>query len=171
MNRSSTTGIPRERFPFPPGFGMSTLFTGWGMYVPVASCSLIRDQCSLSSTLRSSTVFPSIPGTPLFARSLCGMLLTGSRGAALSPKASLSPVGMSPLPLRTLDAPCPYPKRFRLFPSGSPPVSQPSCLRLSRPSRLGSLPLFHVRAFASCTEVTMPSADFWPVILPLCSSK
>ena len=33
MNRSSTVGMPNLRTP-PSGFGISTLFTGCGLYVP-----------------------------------------------------------------------------------------------------------------------------------------
>jgi hypothetical protein len=94
------------------------------------------------------------------------MPLPGSRGLSTSSKSIVVSGGVSPLPLRTFGAPCPYQERFRLSPSGSPPVSQPSCLRLSRPSRRRSLSALPCSGLPFLREGTMPSADFCPTILP-----
>jgi len=73
----------------------------------------------------------------------------------------LTPLVIFSLPPWTFDAPSPYSREFRPQPSGSPQASQPSCLHLLRPSRLGTLPSFHVRASILCAMATMPFADFY----------
>ena len=49
----------------PPGFGISTLRTGCGLYVPRSNCARMAGQCSRRSSSVSSIVLPSTPGLPL----------------------------------------------------------------------------------------------------------
>ena len=66
MNRSSTVGMPSLRSS-PSGFGISTRFTGFGLYVPLISCSRMAVQCCFRWSSSWLTVIPSTPGAPLLA--------------------------------------------------------------------------------------------------------
>ena len=69
-----TVGTPRFLTP-PPGFGISTLRTGCGLYFLLRSCSMMFSPFSERYGPSSSTVIPSTPAAPLF--------LTTCRYAAL----------------------------------------------------------------------------------------
>ena len=58
--------MPSLRTP-PSGFGISTRFTGFGLYVPLSSCSRMVGQCCFRWSPSWLTVIPSTPGAPLFA--------------------------------------------------------------------------------------------------------
>ena len=64
---SSTVGIPSGRL-LPSGFGISTLRTGEGTYVPSKRFERIWGHNSRKVSGNCSTVTPSIPGAPLLAR-------------------------------------------------------------------------------------------------------
>lgn len=66
MNRSNTVGMPSLRTP-PSGFGISTRFTGFGLYIPLRSCSRMVAQCCFRWSPSWLTVIPATPGAPLFA--------------------------------------------------------------------------------------------------------
>ena len=65
MTLSCTVGIPNMRVP-PFGFGMSTLRTGLGMYLPCLMWSQMLSPCFRKCSGNSSTVILSTPGAPLF---------------------------------------------------------------------------------------------------------
>ena len=65
MTRSTAVGIPSFRV-FPLSFGISTLRTGWGVYVTARIDCLISSPRSLRYCRSSSTFIPSTPLAPLF---------------------------------------------------------------------------------------------------------
>ncbi len=79
MKRSSTVGIPRERFPLPPGFGVSTRLTGRDTYVPEMSCSLMRafPSCTKALCPRLTSVRPSSCLTTEVALQAAGQISPG----------------------------------------------------------------------------------------------
>ena len=78
IKRSSTVGMPNLRCP-PPGFGISTRFTGLGRYLPVSSFVLILGQCFWRCSGSSATVIPSTPGAPRFCFTLSRATIRFSR--------------------------------------------------------------------------------------------
>ena len=64
IRRSVTVGMPSIRFP-PLGFGISTLRTAQGIYVPHCICDLMADQFFHKWSWSSSTPIPSMPAAPL----------------------------------------------------------------------------------------------------------
>jgi hypothetical protein len=83
MTRSITVGMPNGRVP-PLSFGISTLFTGEGVYVPSRSAALIPPQCLRAYSGNSSTEILSIPGAPLFALTCLYALCRLSLSSTLS---------------------------------------------------------------------------------------
>ena len=65
MTLSITVGTPSFRIP-PPGFGIITRNTGYGLYVPSSSCRRISAQFFRRNVSVSPMSRPSIPAAPLF---------------------------------------------------------------------------------------------------------
>ena len=137
MNRSGTVGMPSVRVPFPSGFGISTCLIGCGTYLPTGQLFPYPRPTLLK--VRGQGFY----GHPVYAwRSLIRPITRLKALLQVLPMQYLLhqhralPVGCSPLPLQTFDAPSPCSHGFHPLPSGSPPASQPSFLHLPRLSRL-----------------------------------
>ena len=91
MNRSSTVGIPSYRIP-PPGLGISTRFTGQGVYSPRINCLRISGHRRFRYSGNSFTVIPSIPGLPPFRFTFRSAVCRFSRSTIFSSNC-LFPIG------------------------------------------------------------------------------
>src|SRR6185369_7076122 len=144
----TTVGIPNVRLP-PLGFGISTFSTGWGIYVPSSSSSLMRGQCSLRYPSSWSTVIPSTPGAPLLDT-------TRRKAAIMLPRLTVSSISRAPASVQyspsvavTPDTPLPYSRDFWSLPSGTAPGFSALASVFARViETAGSCPLLHVRPFA-----------------------
>ena len=160
MTRSMTVGIPKGRVP-PLSLGISTLFTGEGVYVPSRRAALIPAQCvraysgnsSIGDTVNTGSPFVCLHLLPRFhAGSLCSSTCATVTRLRECPFHDVPGVGSS----------CRIHRLFRTH--GRPPLTStfgPSVLRPTMPSAdFCLLPLY----------VAIQGASGFPVIaLTSCS--